>query len=142
MRDHDVNAYDDMKRQCDDYFFLPSRPEHRSVRGIFYGDVEAHHLPPRLSLFQFQKVVLDNIRPIFVEHVLNPNVNREYSAEQKSWQWIRRRRYLEFNLLSDRGVRFGLASAPAWRTDSIMISAPPLVEFPYHCTPEPSTPEE
>lgn len=139
--DNNVNTYNDMKHQCDDYFFLPSRQEHRGVGGIFYDDVEAHHLPSHLSLFQFQKLVLLNMLPIFTEHVLNPNMNREYSSEQKRWQRIRRGRYLEFNLLNDRGVRFGLASAPAWRTDSIMISAPPSVEFPYHYNPDPSSPE-
>lgn len=141
LQGHDVSAYNDMKRQCDDYFFLPSRQEYRGVGGIFYDDVEAHHLPPHLSLFQFQKLILDNMLPIFIEHVLNQNLNKEYSAAQKRWQRIRRGRYLEFNLLNDRGVKFGLASAPAWRTDSIMISAPPSVEFPYHYNPDPESPE-
>lgn len=142
LHSNDVYMYESMKEQCDAYFYLPSRQEHRGVGGIFYDDVEGHHLPNSMSLFEFQKLVLDNMVPIFVRDVLQPNIHREYSAEQKRWQRIRRGRYLEFNLLNDRGVRFGLGSAPAWRTDSIMISAPPSIEFPYGYTPDPASPEE
>lgn len=134
----DPALYAQFKTQCDDYFYLPARAEHRGVGGLFYDDVQ---LPDGAQLFDFQKAILENFLPSF-SHILHKHGQRQWSEKQKKWQRIRRGRYIEFNLLNDRGVRFGLAGAPPWRTDSIMISAPPSVEWPHNFVPDAGSPEE
>lgn len=132
----DPSFYPSFKKQCDDYFYIPSRGEHRGIGGIFYDDL----LLPGESLYNFQETVMTHFIPSF-QHILENNRERRWTEAQKRWQRIRRGRYLEFNLLNDRGVRFGLAGAPPSRTDAIMISAPPSVEWPYGFSPKPGTPE-
>lgn len=126
-----------LKAECDDYFYLPARAERRGVGGIFYDDI---NVPSPHTLLDFQSAVLENFLPSY-QHILDANVPRAWTDEQKRWQRIRRGRYIEFNLLNDRGVRFGLAGAPSSRTDAIMISAPPSVEWPYAFMPREGTPE-
>lgn len=133
----DRSLYDKFKQQCDDYFYIPSRAEYRGIGGIFYDDIE---WAPQ-KLFDFQEAVLRNVLPSY-QHIIEKNGQQPWSADQKRWQRIRRGRYIEFNLLNDRGVRFGLAGAPPWRTDSIMISAPPSVEWPYKFEPPNDSPEK
>lgn len=126
--------FEQLKEQCDDYFYIPSRAEHRGVGGLFYDD-----LPLSSSrCVQFSSDMLDNFLPSFLP-ILRQNCVLPYTAQQKRWQRIRRGRYLEFNLLNDRGVRFGLAGAHYSRTDAIMISAPPSVEWPYGYDVEPNS---
>ena len=106
--------------------------------GLFYDDL----VLPQEQLFAFQQKLLSEFIPSFVP-ILNANRYRDWTEEQKRWQRIRRGRYLEFNLLEDRGVRFGLAGAKPTRTDSILISAPPSVDWPYgHVPPESSAEKE
>lgn len=133
----DTSLYNRFKRQCDDYFYIPSRAEYRGVGGIFYDNME---WAPQ-ELFDFQETVLQNFLPSY-QHIINKHGRQPWTADQKRWQRIRRGRYIEFNLLNDRGVRFGLAGAPPWRTDAIMISAPPSVEWPYNFKPTNDSPEE
>lgn len=148
----DPSFYPQFKKQCDDYFYIPSREEHRGIGGLFYDDV----VLPGHQLVQFQVEMLSNFLPSY-QPIIEQNVHKEWTESQKRWQRIRRGRYLEFNLLNDRGVRFGLASAnaspnqrhgkssgrtAAQRTDSIMISAPPSIEWPYAFSPAPGSPEE
>lgn len=128
--------YPRFKRWCDDYFYLPARGEHRGVGGIFYDDLDL----PGDELIRFQSAVLHNFLPSF-QHIVNAQLDIPWTDHHKRWQRIRRGRYIEFNLLNDRGVRFGLAGAPPSRTDSIMISAPPSVEWPYRHEPAPDSPE-
>lgn len=125
------------KKQCDDYFYLPSRGEYRGVGGLFYDDV----VLPETRLHEFQATMLENFLPSYLP-IISENAIIPWNEEQKRWQRIRRGRYLEFNLLEDRGVRFGLAGAKPSRTDAIMISAPPSVEWPYHFEPLSSSPED
>lgn len=132
----DPSFYPCFKKNCDSYFYIPSRGEHRGIGGIFYDDLQL----PGKTLYDFQEAVVANFLPSF-QFILDNNRGRIWSKAQKRWQRIRRGRYLEFNLLNDRGVRFGLAGAPPSRTDSIMISAPPSVEWPYGFSAAPGTPE-
>lgn len=123
--------YDSLKKQCDEYFYLPSRGEYRGIGGIFYDDLTNDSN----NILQFQQTVLNNILPSYL-HVFESNGDRSWNEHEKKWQKIRRGRYLEFNLLNDRGIRFGLAGAPTSRTDAIMISAPPSIEYPYNFVPK------
>lgn len=96
---------------------------------------------PQDQLIDFQMNILSNVPESF-DPIIRENAPKPWTEEQKRWQRIRRGRYLEFNLLEDRGVRFGLAGANPSRTDSIMISAPPAIEWPYGYKPEPGSSEE
>lgn len=125
------------KRQCDDYFYLPFREEYRGVGGLFYDDV----ILSEEGLIEFQSTMLSSFLPSFTP-ILEENKDIVWTEDQKRWQRIRRGRYLEFNFLADRGVRFGLAGAKPSRMESIMISAPPAIEWPYHHVPEPHSAEQ
>lgn len=115
--------YEHMKESCDNYFFIPSRNEHRGVGGIFFDDLEGPGALPFVT----------NLANLWMASWLPMAVKRgscTYTKEQREWQLLRRGRYLEFNLLYDRGVAFGLAS-PTPRVEGIMCSAPPLCAFEY-----------
>lgn len=132
----DASYYDIFSAQCNDYFFLPMRQQWRGVGGLFFDDLclpegELVRLHSRL-LASF----IDSYRPILEKHK-----DRPYSEEEKNFQRRRRTIYLEFNLVEDRGVRFGLGKDPA-RTDSIMISAPPSCIWEYGYKPKAGSPEE
>ncbi|KAI0567792.1 Coproporphyrinogen 3 oxidase [Gracilaria domingensis] len=133
---YDAKLYYKLKKQCDEYFFIPSRAEYRGAGGLFYDDLEL----PRCQYIPFTTTMLKNFLPSYLP-ILQDNVALPFTAVQKRWQRIRRGRYLEFNLLNDRGVRFGLAGAHHSRTDSIMISAPPSVEWPYRYEVQSNSPE-
>lgn len=93
------------------------------------------------ELVKFQSRMLEEFLLSYVP-IINANKKKSWNEEQKKWQRIRRGRYLEFNLLTDRGVRFGLDRADDSRTEAIMISAPPSIEWPYNFRPEANSPEE
>lgn len=125
---------------CDAYFYLPARREHRGLGGIFYDDVcaVAAGLPgnPSIDGAAFSADVaagwLRSWRPAVEARRHTP-----VTQAQRAWQLGRRGRYVEFNLLYDRGVRFGLdgstnsPTSPPPRVDAVMVSAPPLVAWGY-----------
>jgi coproporphyrinogen III oxidase len=123
-----------LKRWCDEYFFLPHRGEPRGVGGIFFdyleGDWEA--------LFAFVRdcgdAFLEAYRPIVGRRKELP-----YTERQRGFQQFRRGRYVEFNLLYDRGTIFGLKTGG--RIESILMSLPPAVRWEYDYRPEPGSPE-
>ena len=129
-----VADYAAFKAQCDEYFYLPHREEARGVGGIFYdylrGDAEA--------AFAFSCGVgdafLDAYRPL-----VERRRDEAYGARERRWQELRRGRYVEFNLLYDRGTKFGLETEG--RTESILMSLPPEVRWGYAAAPDPGTPE-
>ena len=129
-----VADYRKMKEECDRYFYLPHRGETRGVGGIFFdylgGDMEA--------VFAFVRgagdAFLDSYLPIARRRKDEP-----YSERQREWQLFRRGRYVEFNLLYDRGTLFGLKTGG--RTESILMSLPPLVRWGYDVRPEPGSAE-
>jgi len=118
-------SYQSMKQACDDYFFLPARQEHRGTGGIFFDD-----LPVSPQSTEFVKGVADTWMPSWFP-IVRKHMGQSYTDQQKSWQLLRRGRYLEFNLLYDRGVKFGLANANP-RVEGVMVSAPPVIAYEYN----------
>ena len=128
-------SYQQMKEQCDEYFYLPARSEHRGTGGIFFDD-----LPATQSTYGFVKSVAQGWMPSWLP-IVKKNGSKEYTDEEKHWQCLRRGRYLEFNLLYDRGVKFGLANANP-RVEGVMVSAPPNIAFEYNHVPASRSEEE
>ena len=127
--------YPDHKAWCDRYFFLKHRDECRGVGGLFFDDLNAHGFE---RSFAYQRAVgdgfLDAYLPIVAKRKETP-----YGERERQFQLYRRGRYVEFNLVWDRGTLFGLQSGG--RTESILMSLPPLVRFEYGYAPEPGSPE-
>jgi coproporphyrinogen III oxidase len=127
--------YADYKAWCDRYFFLKHRDEPRGIGGVFFDDLSG---PDFATAFALTRSVGDRFTAAYL-----PIVERrraiEYGERERSWQAFRRGRYVEFNLVFDRGTLFGLQSGG--RTESILMSMPPKVEWRYDYHPEPGTPE-
>jgi coproporphyrinogen III oxidase len=119
-------TYREMKKLCDDYFYLPARREHRGTGGIFFDDLIATE-----SSLQFAMDVVNSWMPSWLDTIVERRKSLPYTDQQRQWQLLRRGRYLEFNLLYDRGVRFGLAGENP-RVEGVMVSAPPLIAFAYN----------
>jgi coproporphyrinogen III oxidase len=131
---HPVADYPSWKRTCDEYFHLPHRAEARGVGGIFFD-----HLTEDLDeVWAFQRDLADHLLDAYVP-ILERRVHTEYGQRETEWHRIRRGRYVEFNLVWDRGTRFGLETEG--RTESILASLPPQVTFAYGHQPDPGTPE-
>jgi len=133
-----ADVYPRYKAACDAYFYIPMRKERRGVGGIFFDDVQAVDVDEisggaEAMTRAVGSSLLDSWLPITERRRGMP-----FTAEQREWQLMRRGRYIEFNLLYDRGVRFGLDGG---RIESIMVSAPPLVAWNYNVVPEPGSPE-
>ena len=128
-------SHQKMKQLCDEYFYLPARSEHRGTGGIFFDD-----LPATPATLSFVKDVATGWMPSWLP-IVEKNGRREFTEEQKHWQCLRRGRYLEFNLLYDRGVKFGLANANP-RVEGVMVSAPPKIAFDYNHVPAEGSEEE
>lgn len=128
-------AYPRYKEHCDRYFYLPHRKETRGIGGLFFDDVVQ---PDLETVFQFIQSVghhfIEGYRPI-----VQKRKHTEFSPQNKQFQRYRRGRYVEFNLLYDRGTHFGLQSGG--RTESILMSLPPEVCWDYNVTPQPGSPE-
>ena len=135
LDDHDAAYYPAYKRWCDEYFFLKHRHETRGVGGIFFDDLNA---PGFEACFAVQQSVgnafLDAYLPIVERRGKQP-----YGERERDFQAYRRGRYVEFNLVFDRGTLFGLQSGG--RTESILLSMPPMAAWRYDWKPEPGSPE-
>jgi coproporphyrinogen III oxidase len=127
-------SYDAMKRACDAYFYLPARCEHRGTGGIFFDDMELNS-----GSLAFTRGVVDKWMDSWIP-IANRHKNTPFTNEEKQWQLLRRGRYLEFNLLYDRGVKFGLATESP-RVEGVMVSAPPLIAFEYNRQVDPGSRE-
>ncbi|MEG0820599.1 MAG: oxygen-dependent coproporphyrinogen oxidase [Burkholderiaceae bacterium] len=123
------------KKGCDDYFFLKHRNEARGVGGIFFDDF--HELPFEQS-FALMRSVGDAFLSAY-QPIVERRRHHEFGPREREFQLYRRGRYVEFNLVFDRGTHFGLQSGG--RTEAILMSMPPKVEWRYHWQPEPGTPE-
>jgi coproporphyrinogen III oxidase len=127
--------YPRFKRWCDEYFFLRHRNEPRGIGGVFFDDF--HELGFERS-FAMQRAVGDAFLDAYVP-IVERRRDLPYGERERSFQAYRRGRYVEFNLVFDRGTLFGLQSGG--RTESILMSLPPKVEWKYDWHPQPGSPE-
>ncbi|MFO7325398.1 MAG: oxygen-dependent coproporphyrinogen oxidase [Pseudomonadota bacterium] len=128
--------YPVFRRQCDEYFFLKHRGEARGVGGIFYDDVNEHSPETPLSFeqgFALMKSVGHGYLTAYRE-VIDRRRGTPWTERERAYQLYRRGRYVEFNLVFDRGTLFGLQSGG--RTEAILVSMPPMVSWSFRC-PEP-----
>jgi coproporphyrinogen III oxidase len=130
------DVYPRFKQWCDEYFFLPHRGETRGVGGLFFDDLSEWGFE---RSFAFLRSVGDRIAPGYLPIALRRR-ETPYGERERAFQLYRRGRYVEFNLLYDRGTRFGLQSGG--RTESILMSLPPLARWEYDWRPEPGSAEE
>ncbi|BDM62576.1 oxygen-dependent coproporphyrinogen-III oxidase [Shewanella sp. NFH-SH190041] len=131
-----ADIYSKYKSWCDEYFFLPHRGETRGVGGLFFDDLNQ---PGFENSFAFMQAVANGFLPAYRPIVLRRQ-DTPYGDKERQFQLYRRGRYVEFNLVYDRGTLFGLQSGG--RTESILMSMPPLVRWQYNFTPEPGSAEE
>jgi coproporphyrinogen III oxidase len=128
-------VYDKYKRWCDEYFFLKHRNETRGVGGLFFDDLSTGGFA---QSFAFQQAVGNGFLEAYLP-IVEKRKNTLFGEREREFQLYRRGRYVEFNLVYDRGTLFGLQSGG--RTESILMSLPPRVRFEYDYAPEPGSPE-
>jgi coproporphyrinogen III oxidase len=130
-----AEVYPRYKRWCDEYFFLRHRNEPRGIGGIFFDDLNEGGFE---RCFAFLQSVGDHFLSAYLP-IVRRRRDTPYGEREREFQLYRRGRYVEFNLVWDRGTLFGLQSGG--RTESILMSLPPLVRWRYDWHPEPGTPE-
>ena len=128
-------VYPRFKQWCDDYFYIPHRQEPRGVGGLFYDDLNEWGFD---QTFAFMRSVGDGFLNAYAP-ILERRKDTPWTEEERQWQLYRRGRYVEFNLVHDRGTLFGLQTNG--RTEAILMSLPPLVRWEYGLTPQEGTPE-
>ncbi|QYJ93719.1 oxygen-dependent coproporphyrinogen oxidase [Shewanella spartinae] len=129
------DVYPKYKKWCDEYFFLPHRNETRGVGGLFFDDLNE---PGFENSFAFMQAVGDGFLKAYAP-IVEKRKETAYGERERDFQLYRRGRYVEFNLVYDRGTLFGLQTGG--RTESILMSMPPLVRWQYAYTPEAGSPE-
>ncbi|MBQ24738.1 oxygen-dependent coproporphyrinogen oxidase [Alcanivorax sp.] len=127
--------YPEFKAWCDDYFYLKHRDEPRGVGGVFFDDLNRFEFD---TSFALMRSVGDAYVPAY-QPILARRKDHDYGERERQFQLYRRGRYVEFNLVYDRGTIFGLQSGG--RTESILMSLPPLVRWDYDYHPEPDSAE-
>ena len=135
---HDLSYYPQFKPWADDYFYSPHREETRGIGGIFFDYLKPADAAHKHKLFAFVQDVGNAFAPIYT-HFMRQNQDLPFGETQKNWQLLRRGRYVEFNLVWDRGTRFGLETNG--RTESILMSMPPQANWVYNVQPESGSPE-
>jgi len=129
------DVYDRYKKWCDEYFYLKHRDETRGVGGLFFDDLNEFGFA---RSFEFVKAVGDQFLPAYLP-IVKARSGHKYGERQREFQLYRRGRYVEFNLIYDRGTLFGLQSGG--RTESILMSLPPRVRWEYGWQPDSGSPE-
>ena len=130
-----ADVYDQYKAWCDRYFFLKHRNETRGVGGLFFDDLSDGGFDRSFALM---RSVGDHFLPAYIP-IVERRKDTPYGERERDFQLYRRGRYVEFNLVYDRGTLFGLQTQG--RTESILLSMPPLVRWEYDWHPEPGSPE-
>jgi len=132
----DPKLYPRFKKWCDEYFYLKHRNEPRGIGGIFFDDFSELGFEKSFAMMQS---VGDHLLQAYVP-IVKKRQHMAYGEREREHQLNRRGRYVEFNLVWDRGTHFGLQSGG--RTESILLSMPSLVSWTYQHQPEPGSPEE
>ncbi len=135
---HDESFYPRFKKWADDYFFIRHRNETRGIGGIFFDHLNEKDRPSKDQCFQFVIDVGKSFAPIYTT-LMQKNSTLPFTDANKEWQYLRRGRYVEFNLVWDRGTRFGLDTDG--RTESILMSLPPQARWEYDHKPVDGSPE-
>jgi coproporphyrinogen III oxidase len=125
---HGKDYYKDFKKWADDYFFITHRNETRGIGGIFFDRLSPDSEESASAIFDFVKEIGNIFLPLY-SHLLMKNKDILYDEKEKQWQKIRRGRYVEFNLVYDKGTKFGLDTNG--RTESILVSMPPEAIWKY-----------
>ena len=135
---HDPEYYTRFKHWCDEYFYLPHRKEARGIGGLFFD----HQKGETEAAFQALWAFVQDIGNAFVPRytaLVEANRHQEFTPAQREWQFHRRGRYVEFNLLFDKGTKFGIDTGG--RTASILMSLPPTANWDYNYQPASGSPE-
>lgn len=136
---HDESYYPKFKNWADDYFFNTHRNETRGVGGIFFDYQKPDESRNKQDLFAFVKAIGESFAPIYT-HFMQKNKDLPFTENEKTFQMLRRGRYVEFNLVHDRGTKFGLETNG--RTESILMSMPPMAQWVYDYKTEKDSEEE
>ncbi|MDE3742308.1 oxygen-dependent coproporphyrinogen oxidase [Maribacter polysaccharolyticus] len=136
---HQPTFYDTFKKKCDEYFWNTHRNEARGVGGLFFDYCKADGVMDMNDWYNFVTEVGDNFLKAYIP-IVTKRKDLVYNGLQRDWQEIRRGRYVEFNLVHDKGTLFGLRTNG--RIESILMSLPPHVQWRYNHHPEPGSEEE
>lgn len=141
---HHESYYPKFKKWADDYFYINHRKETRGIGGIFFDrlNTDSEMIPIAIGIeknFAFWQDVGKAFAPIYVE-LINRNKNKPFTEKNKQWQLLRRGRYVEFNLIYDKGTKFGLETNG--RVESILMSLPKMASWEYDFKPEKNSEEE
>lgn len=135
---YDVSFYPKFKNWADDYFFNQHRNETRGIGGIFFDHLSASEIVSKEDIFNFC-IDLGELFPIVYEQQVKLGKHKDYGDKEVLWRNLRRGRYVEFNLVYDRGTKFGLLSGG--RTESILMSLPEMASWEYNFQSEENSPE-
>lgn len=135
---HHPGYYAQFRKWADDYFFIRHRDETRGIGGIFFDYLKGEDGFTKDSRFAFVQSVGNAFAPLYT-HFMKKNDRLPYGEKEKQWQYLRRGRYVEFNLVWDRGTKFGLETDG--RTESILMSLPPQANWTYNYQPAPGSAE-
>ena len=136
---HHPTYYEKFKKWADDYFYIPHRKETRGIGGIFFDRLNADSEMSFEQNFNFWKNVGEGFAPIYKE-LIKRNKDKNFTEKNKQWQLLRRGRYVEFNLVYDKGTQFGLQTNG--RVESILMSLPKFASWEYDFKPEKNSDEE
>jgi coproporphyrinogen III oxidase len=136
---HSADYYPEFKNWADEYFYIPHRKETRGIGGIFFDRLESSKGKSKEELFRFVQDVGETFVPLYTQLVAR-NMDRPFTDTQKQWQLLRRGRYVEFNLVYDKGTKFGLDTDG--RTESILMSLPEMASWVYNHKTIAGSPEE
>lgn len=134
----DETYYSKFKKWADDYFYIPHREETRGVGGIFFDRLQADTEEGKQHYWEFVQRVGEAFVPIY-SHLVEKHSEDSCSEAEKEWQYHRRSRYVEFNLVWDAGTKFGLETGG--RTESILMSMPPMAKWEYNKMIDPNSTE-
>lgn len=128
----DTNFYPEFKKWADEYYFLPHRNETRGIGGIFFDRLKPGENNTFEVLFEFTRLLATSY-PLIYSGFMKKNSSKPFSEREKNWQNLRRGRYVEFNLIHDRGTKFGLESNG--NTESILLSLPSNASWEFNYIP-------